>query len=110
MDVPASEKRLAEERREILEMLERLRKELQSEVEFDAEEYNPELFEREKVLYTIQMLEHQLAQIEDAMRRLETGQYGICQDCGNPIEPARLEAMPEAIYCLACKSKRERSL
>ncbi|HEX7840302.1 MAG TPA: TraR/DksA C4-type zinc finger protein [Kofleriaceae bacterium] len=37
-----------------------------------------------------------------AIRRLDAGRYGVCAACGQPIEPARLRALPEAAECAAC--------
>ncbi len=42
-----------------------------------------------------------LEQVRDALRRIEQGTYGKCIDCGRPIEPARLEAVPRTPYCKA---------
>ena len=48
--------------------------------------------------------------IEDAIKRLvENKGYGICQDCGQAIPPARLEVRPYEIYCTKCKSIREKN-
>lgn len=47
-------------------------------------------------------LEGLLAQIEAAVRRIEQGVYGMCERCGNAINPARLEALPYATTCLDC--------
>jgi RNA polymerase-binding transcription factor DksA len=44
-----------------------------------------------------------VADIEAAMGRLESGIYGQCASCGDPIPSARLEAMPAATACVACK-------
>lgn len=41
-----------------------------------------------------------LAEIRDALVRLDDGTYGVCQTCGEPISPARLEAVPWARNCL----------
>jgi DnaK suppressor protein len=46
-----------------------------------------------------------LAEIEAALAKLEDGTYGICEDCGNEIASARLEAMPSARYCITCAAK-----
>lgn len=43
-----------------------------------------------------------LENIVGAIRRLEDGRYGICARCGQPIEPARLRALPEAAECVDC--------
>jgi len=47
--------------------------------------------------------------IENAIQRLVDGKYGICQDCGERISEARLEARPYAVYCIKCKSAREKN-
>lgn len=41
-------------------------------------------------------------QVEKASRRLDEGHYGLCQRCAQVIQPARLQAMPAAEYCLSC--------
>ena len=46
--------------------------------------------------------------IERAIKRLAEGTYGICQDCGERISEGRLEARPHAVYCIKCKSAREK--
>lgn len=48
-----------------------------------------------------------LAQIERALTRIDAGTYGTCGRCGAVIPPERLEAMPEAELCLACKEREE---
>jgi DnaK suppressor protein len=47
-----------------------------------------------------------LQAIEEALVRLEKGTYGICRDCGDPIAPARLEAIPWTRVCISCKQKQ----
>lgn len=48
-----------------------------------------------------------LVQIEDALRRLDEGGYGVCRRCGEMIEKGRLEAIPYAELCVACKKLEE---
>jgi len=43
---------------------------------------------------------------EEALVRMEKGAYGICRDCGDPIAPARLEAIPWTRVCIECKQKQ----
>ena len=45
----------------------------------------------------------QLRLIEDALRRLDAGQYGVCQSCDDRIPEKRLRALPWARYCLTCQ-------
>ncbi len=47
-----------------------------------------------------------LAAIEEALYRMEKGTYGICRDCGEPIAPARLNAIPWTRVCITCKEKQ----
>ncbi len=55
-----------------------------------------ELFEREKDLAILESLEVDLAEIEAALQRLDDGDYGVDEETGEPIDPARLEALPTA--------------
>lgn len=43
-----------------------------------------------------------LVSIEEALERIERGEYGVCQSCGAPIAAARLEALPATSTCLDC--------
>jgi RNA polymerase-binding transcription factor DksA len=51
-------------------------------------------------------LQETLTQVEHALSKLEAGTYGTCENCGQPISPARLEAKPAARHCINCASKR----
>ncbi len=101
-------KKLEEEREHALAELMRLREALKSEVDPDADEGDPDLVEREKVMALVNGLERKLESIEYALRQAKEGTYGVCEHCGEPIDPARLEAVPEATLCVSCKSIVER--
>ncbi len=49
-----------------------------------------------------------LMALEDALRRIEKGTYGVCEECGEKIPPRRLEAFLAARLCVKCQSKLER--
>lgn len=51
----------------------------------------------------------ELAEIDAALARLESGSYGDCADCGEPIALARLRSAPQALRCVDCERRRERS-
>ncbi|MGH7906854.1 MAG: TraR/DksA family transcriptional regulator [Candidatus Binataceae bacterium] len=51
----------------------------------------------------IDQAESRLLAIDDALARLKRGTYGICENCGEPIPLARLEAVPFATYCVDCQ-------
>ncbi|MFQ3561676.1 TraR/DksA family transcriptional regulator [Streptomyces gramineus] len=49
-----------------------------------------------------------LEQTERALEKLDAGTYGLCENCGNPIGKARMQAFPRATLCVECKQKQER--
>ena len=107
-EVTEQEKRkLQEERAETLAELDHLKEYLRGEVDADAEEADPDLYEREKTLALIRTLENKLESIEQALRLAEKGTYGICERCGEKIDPSRLEALPHTTLCVKCKSQME---
>lgn len=61
--------------------------------------------ERTEVLGLVDTLKSQLDSVDKALGRIDKGLYGICASCGTEIAPARLEARPESILCVDCKSK-----
>ena len=69
------------------------------------EEEATESFELEKRLALEKQITEQLAEVEHALRKFEEGTYGSCDICGQPIDPARLEALPQASLCVNCKVK-----
>ncbi len=64
-----------------------------------------ETLELEKRLTMEKRIKSQLADVKRALRKLDEGTYGLCDGCGKPIDPARLEALPEANLCMLCKAK-----
>lgn len=48
-----------------------------------------------------------LLKIDEALRKLKEGTYGICDDCSEDISPERLRVLPFAIYCRDCQEKKE---
>ncbi|MCX4574414.1 TraR/DksA family transcriptional regulator [Streptomyces sp. NBC_01571] len=49
-----------------------------------------------------------LVQTERALEKLDAGTYGLCENCGDPIGKARMQAFPRATLCVECKQKQER--
>ncbi len=66
-----------------------------------------EVFEQEMDVSVGRRLELAYGDVKRALEKFEDGTYGICESCGGIIEIARLEAIPEARYCMACQSRRE---
>jgi DnaK suppressor protein len=51
----------------------------------------------------------EILQIDAAIERIDAGEYGICRDCGQEIDPRRLAALPYAVLCTECATRRERA-
>jgi len=50
----------------------------------------------------LRRLKKRAASVEGALRRLNQGKYGICEQCGKPIHPDRLSVLPDATTCIRC--------
>lgn len=66
-----------------------------------------DVMEQEKDLALRQNLEDRLRDIEQALDRMERGTYGICENCGRPIAPERLEVLPSARLCIECRARED---
>ena len=110
------EARLTERKREIAErrtQLERSSAERDTELaDYDqhpadegSETHDQELDETTGII-----LAAELENVDLALERLGTGDYGRCVDCGKEIPAARLEAMPEAVRCIEDQGRYEATL
>jgi DnaK suppressor protein len=54
-------------------------------------------------------VEASLEEVERALAKFENGTYGLCEACGARVDRARLEALPQARYCLDCQARHEHS-
>ena len=104
--------RLESERKHLLEELEQLQAGANPQEERregspfgKREEEATESFELEKRLAVEKQIRDHLADIEHALDKFEKGTYGLCDTCGQPIAPGRLEALPQASLCVNCKEK-----
>lgn len=50
-----------------------------------------------------------LYELEDALKKIEEGKYGICESCNSSIAKSRLKAVPYARLCVKCQEKKEKS-
>jgi|FLYL01.1.fsa_nt_gi RNA polymerase-binding transcription factor DksA len=111
VDHAAAQAALIEARRRLVHQLEELGAtesgELRSDLDFGEgfADAAAATAERSEVLGLVETLKEQLAAVDAALARIESGQYGTCVECGNPIDPARLEFRPESILCVSCKQK-----
>ena len=71
-------------------------------------EQGTDTMEREKTFLFASREGKFLNYLDDALKRIEKGDYGFCLDCGSLIDKERLEAVPHAQLCIKCKLKRGR--
>jgi DnaK suppressor protein len=109
-------------RNQLIEGREELWKEIIDELENNAIEEHREVIDiirdrgdmaleelRESTAFSLIEIKHnELAMIEEALERIEKGEYGRCVDCKRWITPARLEALPYAVRCRNCQAKHEK--
>jgi len=101
-------KELTVQRQNLLDDIEVLKETLRVEVDVDVEEGDPDVVEREKSLALLATLQSRLASIDDALKAIDLGLYGVCQRCGEKISEERLEVKPEATLCITCQADVER--
>jgi len=73
-----------------------------ADFELESDGIPPSGFEREQAIS--RLLENRLGEIDGALTPLDSGAYGLCADCSQPIPPRRLEALPFATLCVTCQS------
>ena len=88
--------------------LERLRATLTELPEMSVEEADPAVAEHAQTIATIKRIENHLAEIERAIEAAQHADYGICEHCGEPIDPERLKILPETRMCIKCKRESEK--
>jgi len=111
-------KRLIEQREELQNQLAAIEEsatglsqsEMSGEVSYDEDfaDAGSFTFEREKEFSIANNVTDLRTKTDRALHRIEEGRYGICESCGQPIEPARLKALPHVTLCLKCKKAEER--
>jgi RNA polymerase-binding protein DksA len=102
---PAVRQKLTERYAEIRGRLERIARDSDKPLDADFEEQAVERENDEVLVALDRSIRAEMAQIEKTLARLNKGEYGICEVCGDPITLKRLEALPYAARCVACEGK-----
>jgi len=97
--------KLSRSRKETLDELSHLRQEMMNEIDSEVEEVDEQITEHETDLILIAMLENKVQDIDHALAAIESGRYENCERCGQPIEPKRLAAKPDARLCISCQEE-----
>jgi len=107
---------LLEERKRVVESIDYVRQEAPRAAEDDQTEMNLDNHLAEGASLTLDQeiddtleenAEHVLAEIDEALARIDAGTYGTCVTCGKEISAERLEAIPYATQCIDCKRREE---
>ena len=102
---------LAGQKQQILQQLgEEIREGKESELDEGMDTYDLASEERDREINLIlsDRDRGKLQAVENALDRIEEGEYGICEDCEEEIAQARLEALPFTRLCVACQEEREK--
>ncbi len=75
---------------------------LRNPLEADSSEQAIDLADDESLAGVDEVLRREIHEIRLALVRIEDGSYGTCMECGDPIRPERLEALPTATKCINC--------
>jgi RNA polymerase-binding transcription factor len=76
---------------------------------FHMADAGTDAMEREKAFLFASTEGRALHDVDEALRRLYAGEYGMCESCGQPIAPQRLEVVPHARLCIRCKEREEKA-
>ena len=109
--------RLESERKRLIEEMEQIKSTMRPADERregspfgKREEEATESYELERRLTLEKSIREQLAAVEHAIQKFDDGTYGLCDSCGKPIPPERLEALPQATLCLDCKERQAKDV
>jgi len=98
--------RLSAERAKVVDELEMLNARLETKGDYGLGEGDPMIYEWEFNLVLRERAEQHLTEIDQALEQLDTGIYGRCERCGNPIEPERLAVLSHTTLCSKCAQRR----
>lgn len=100
--------KLNHKKQELTERLSRISANLRRGYEADSKERAKQLEDNEVVDALGNEARAEVAKISAALRRMDSGEFGICTECGMPIEEGRLNAYPYADECIECAEFDER--
>jgi DnaK suppressor protein len=106
--------RLEQRRWELVSSNNRAREESREDVSgsgtLDYVDYAVHSYDKEFLLSLSSLERRELHQIEEALARMDSGDYGLCQECGEEISEKRLTAVPWARHCIECQELEEQGL
>jgi len=101
-----SKAELEKERCQVLKEIERMRIYLE-DLRVTDDSVDPDASERMMSFSIMANLERKLQSIDYALSVIDRGKYGLCEECGQPINPERLKILPDTTLCARCKGEME---
>jgi DnaK suppressor protein len=80
-----------------------------SEPEIEPEEQASRLKLSEELFHLEEQEWNEIEAIDQALSKIESNEYGICESCGDKITPKRLEAIPWTPFCIRCAAEMEKN-
>lgn len=111
LDLDEMKKLLQEKRRELVDGVMRARQRGNEESEAgapDIADRASSAFQRDFSFYVSENEAKMLRLIDEALARIDNKRFGMCVNCGDPIELPRLQALPWARHCIACQELQDR--
>ena len=103
----ATKARLEAQLAELKERQERIAHDLAEPLNADSSEQAVEMEDDASLEGKAALVAREIASVNRALLRVETGTYGECVRCGAEIAPKRLEARPEAALCISCANQEQ---
>lgn len=98
--------RLQEELKETQAEISRLEERLEGKGDYGLGKGDPAIYEWEMCLALKQRAQNKARSLEVALQKAEEGDYGLCEICQQPIDPARLAILPHTKRCINCAQKK----
>lgn len=108
-DTQAVKRLINDQLQEVSGELRMLERRLENKPDFGLGEGSTGVYSWEMALNRKERATQQQAELRQALERIEAGVYGVCQQCGQPINPERLEILPATALCVACSAAVEES-
>jgi DnaK suppressor protein len=86
--------------------IESLQERLERKGDYGLGKGDPSIYEWEMCLALKQRAENKARSLEVAIRKTDEGDYGLCEVCGQPIDPARLAILPDTKRCISCAQRK----
>ena len=102
MDAKKAQELLNSKLDELLARAQEIEDDLRHPLDADSSEQAVDLADDEALAGIDEVLRHEIADIRQALLRIERGEYGSCASCGADISEGRIEALPTATLCIKC--------